>query len=89
MKNTLSVFNLKQQKNIQIKIKNQSKFKIKISNLIFQIHSKLYLGFLDYALYPAARAPYIWGLLYCALYPAHERLFVFARERSFLSRTKV
>ena len=55
----------------------------------FEIHSKLYLELFDFALYPRRKISYIWGLLDCALYPAHERLFVFAKERSFLSRTKV
>ena len=52
--------------------------------MIFQIHSKLYLGLFNFALYPVARAPYIWGLLDCALYPAHERLFILPTNvRSF------
>ena len=46
MKNTLSVFDLKQQKNIQIEIKkiNQKQIQNQNFKFDFQIHSKLYLG---------------------------------------------
>ena len=86
MKNALSVFDLKQQRNIQIKIKKSIKTnsKSKVSNLIFKFIQKLYLELFDFALYPAAGTPYIWGLLYCALYPAHERLSILQKNvRSF------
>lgn len=81
--NNKRAFKIKIKKNQLKQIQNQN-FKFD-----FEIHSKLYLELFDFALYLDARAPYIWGLLYCALYPAHERLFVFALERSFLSRSKV
>ena len=90
MKNTLSVFNLKQQKNIQIKIKKNQFKQIQNQNFKFdfQIHSKLYLELFDFALYPTQKLLYIWGLLYCALYRTHERLFVFVHEHSFFHALK-
>ena len=92
MKNTLSVFDLKPQKNIQIKIKKSIKIKFQNQNFKFnfEIQSKLYLELFDFALYPTRKnLLYIWGLLDCALYPARKHLFDFAHEHSFLSRSKV
>lgn len=56
--------------------------------MIFKFIQNYIWNFLISRFTPTRKMPYIWGLLYRALYRTHERLFVFANERSFFHALK-
>ena len=91
MKNTLSVFDLKQQKSIQNQTKkiNQNKIPNQNFKFDFQIHSKLYLGTFRLRTLPRRESAIYMGTFVLRTLPCPRTFVRFAHERSFLSRTKV